>query len=67
MKQLIQVFFTSRAYYGGKPSRSTERIESRQTTAEFLKPYKDKVIHCNSDESVHAFIEYIRLCHKQCG
>ncbi len=67
MKQLIQVFFSSRAYYSGNPSRSTDRIESRRTTAAFLKPYKDKVIHCYNDESVDAFIEYIRLCHEQCG
>jgi adenylate kinase family enzyme len=66
VKQLIQVFFSSRAYYSGYPSRSTDRIDSRQTTAEFLKPYKDKVIHCYSDESIDAFIEYIRICHEQC-
>jgi adenylate kinase family enzyme len=67
LKQLVQVFFTSRAYYSGYPSRSTDRIESRQTTEEFLKPYKYKVIHCYSDESVEAFIKYIRLCQEQCG
>ncbi len=67
MKQLVQVFFSSRAYYGGHPSRSTDRIESRHTTEEFLKPYKQKVIHCYDDESVEAFIKYIRLCHEQCG
>lgn len=65
-KQLIQVFFTSRAYYGGSPPRATDRIESRLTTAAFLKPYKHKVIHCYNDESVEAFIEYIRLCHEHC-
>ena len=64
-KQLVQVFFSSRAYYGGYPSGSTDRIESRQTTEEFLKPYKDKVIHCYNDKSIKAFIEYIRLCHEQ--
>ncbi len=67
MKQLVQVFFSSRAYYAGYPSRSTDRIESRQTTSEFLKPYKDKVVHCYSDESIEAFIEYIRICHERCG
>jgi adenylate kinase family enzyme len=66
-KQLVQVFFSSRAYYGGNPSRSTNRIESRQTTEEILKPYKDKVIHCCNDKSVKAFIEYLRLCQEQCG
>ena len=67
MKQLIQVFFSSRAYYNGKISRSTGRIESRLTTAAFLKHYKDKVVHCYDDESIEAFIEYIRLCNEQCG
>ncbi len=66
MRQLIQVFFNSRAYYRGYPTRSTNRIESRPITAEFLKPYQDKVIHCYNDESVDAFIEYIHFCHQQC-
>jgi adenylate kinase family enzyme len=67
MKQLVQVFFSSRSYYDGSPSRATDRIESRQTTEEFLKPYKDKVIHCYTDEAVDACIAYIRICHEQCG
>ena len=67
IKQLIQVYFSSRAYYSNRPSRSTDRVESRRTTAEFLKPYNDKVIHCYKDESVEVLIEYIRLCHEQCG
>jgi|WetSurMetagenome_2_1015567.scaffolds.fasta_scaffold486642_2 adenylate kinase family enzyme len=67
MKQLVQVFFSSRAYYAGRPSRSTARIESRQTTSEFLRPYKDKVVHCYSDEAVETFIEYIRFCHERCA
>lgn len=64
-KQFIQVVFTSRAYY--HPTRSTDRIESRPSTATFLKPYKDKVIHCSSDEAVDAFNDYIRLSHENCG
>lgn len=67
VKQLIQVFFSSRAYYADRPSRATDRIESRRTTAAFLKPHKNKVIHCYNDESVEAFIEYIHFCHEQCG
>jgi hypothetical protein len=67
VKQLIQVFFSSREYYTGYPSRSTGRIESRLTTEAFLKPYNDKVIHCYNDESVKAFINYIHLCHEQRG
>ena len=67
IKQLVQVFFSSRAYYGGYPTRSTDRIESRHTTAAFLKPYKEKVIHCYNDEAIEAFIEYIRLSQEQCG
>ena len=66
MKQLVQSLFASRAYYGGYPSKSTHRIESRPITAAFLKPYKEKVIHCYNDESVEAFIEYIHYCHEQC-
>ncbi len=66
MKQLVQSLFASRAYYGGYPSRSTQRIESRPITAAFLKPYKDKVIHCQSDKSLDAFIEYIHYCREQC-
>jgi adenylate kinase family enzyme len=65
IKQLIQVFFSSRAYYSGSLSRSTDRIESRLTTAAFLKPYNEKVIHCYRDESVEAFIEYIHICREQ--
>jgi hypothetical protein len=67
LKQLIQVFFSSRAYYARYPSQSTGRIESRLTTAAFVKPYKDKVILCYNDESVEAFIDYIHLCHEQRG
>lgn len=66
VKQLIQSLFASRAYYGGYPSRSTHRIESRPITAAFLQPYQDKVVHCYSDESLGAFIEYIHFCNKQC-
>jgi len=66
MKQLVQTLFASRAYYGGYPSRSTRRIESRPITAAFLKPYKNKVVHCYNDESVDAFIEYIHFCHERC-
>jgi adenylate kinase family enzyme len=66
IKQLVQTLFASRAYYGGYPSRSTRRIESRPITAAFLKPYKNKVVHCYNDESVDAFIEYIHFCHERC-
>jgi hypothetical protein len=66
IKQFIQVFFSSRAYYTGTISRSNGRIESRVTTAAFLKPHKTKVIHCYNDESVEAFLEYILYCHEQC-
>lgn len=66
IKQFIQVFFSSRAYYTGNISRSNGRIESRVTTAAFLKPHKAKVVHCYNDESVEAFIEYILYCHEQC-
>lgn len=62
MKQLIQVFFSSRAYYETKTSRPTGRIESRHTTAAVLKHYRDKVVHCYDDDAIEAFIEYIRLC-----
>jgi cytidylate kinase len=66
MKQLIQSLFASRAYYGGYPTKSTHRIESRPITAAFLKPYKNKVIHCYNDESVDAVIEYLHLCNERC-
>jgi len=66
VKQLFQVFSSTRAYYAGKPYRATGRIESRLTTAAHLEPYAEKVIHCCTDESLAALIEYIRLCNEQC-
>lgn len=60
MKQLVQVFFSSRAYYTGH--RSSGLIESRVSTAAVLELYKDKVIHCYDDEGVQAFLDYVRLC-----
>lgn len=65
VKQLIQVFFSSRAYYAGNPDRSTGRSENRFTTAAHLKPYADKVIHCCSDQSLESLIAYIHICHEQ--
>lgn len=67
VRQFFQVVLSSKAYYAGDLSRTTGRIESRLSTATFLTPYKDKVIHCYSDEAVEAFIVYIRLCHENCG
>jgi adenylate kinase family enzyme len=67
VRQLIQVFLSSRAYYRDRPSRATDRIESRRTTAAFLKPYKYKVVHCYNDDAIDAFMDYIHLCNEQCG
>lgn len=67
VKQFIQVIFTSRAYYTGNASPPNGRIESRSSTAAYLEAYKEKVIHCYSDEAVEAFVDYIRLSHEQCG
>lgn len=67
VKQFIEVFFSSRAYYTGRASRPNGRIESRLSTETYLTTYNDKVIHCDSDEAVEAFIDYIRLCHEKCG
>jgi adenylate kinase family enzyme len=63
MKQLVQVFFSSRAYYTRR--RSSGQIESRVSTAAILELYKDKVIHCYDDEGVQAFIDYVRLCQQK--
>lgn len=67
VRQFVQVMFTSRAYYTGRASRPGDRIESRSSTESYLAAYKDKVIHCNSDEAVDAFVDYIRFCHEKCG
>ena len=64
LKQLIQVFFSSRAYYASHPSRSTAQAESRRSTAAYLISYKDKVIHCYNDEAVEAFLDYVHLCQR---
>jgi adenylate kinase family enzyme len=67
VKQFIHVVFSSRAYYTGRASQPNNRIESRSSTATFLTAYQDKVIHCQSEEAVEAFVDYIRLCHEKCG
>lgn len=66
MKQLIQVFFSSRDYYASRSPRSADRAESRVSTAAALASYQDKVIHCYKDEAVEAFIDYIRYCKENC-
>jgi uridine kinase len=65
VKQFVDVFFSSRAYYTGRVSRTTDRIETRPSTASFLRAFQEKVVHCQSDEGVDAFIDYIRLCHEK--
>lgn len=67
LRQFIQVFFTSRAYYTEGASGPNGRIENRVSTATYLEAYKEKVIHCYSDEAVEAFIDYIHRSHEKCG
>lgn len=67
VRQFIQVFYTSRAYYTGRVSQPDHRAESRRSTEKYLTAYKNKVIHCQSDEAVEAFIDYVRLCHEARG
>ena len=62
LTQLIQVFFFSRSYYADSSSPLTSPVESRQNTATRLTFYKDKVIHCNIDEGVKAFLNYVHSC-----
>lgn len=62
LSQLIHVFFSSRAYYAHSESLLASQIESRQNTAKRLASYKDKVIHCYSDEGIKAFLSYISYC-----
>jgi adenylate kinase family enzyme len=64
MRQLVRVFFSSRVYYIASPTAQDNQIESRQNTAKQLMSYKSKVIHCCSDESVTAFLNYIYYCDK---
>jgi adenylate kinase family enzyme len=61
-RQLIQVMFSSRVYFIDNSTHSQNGIETRRNTALLLSPYKDKLIHCTSDQDVKNFIEYIRLC-----
>jgi hypothetical protein len=56
LRQLIHVFFSSRAYFA---TPATQKIDSRQTTAACLAPYKDKVVHCYSDDGIRAFLNYV--------
>jgi adenylate kinase family enzyme len=62
LKQLINVFFSSRAYYSPSSTRSADQIESRQITAKYLSLYQDKVIHCYRDEGVEAVLNYVYYC-----
>jgi adenylate kinase family enzyme len=64
LKQLIRVFFSSRAYYAISTSSQQSQIESWQNTAKHLTFYKDKVIHCHHDEAVIAFLNYVHFCCK---
>ena len=62
LRQLIQVFFSSRVYYSVSSTRRASRIESRQNTEKHLALYQDKVIHCYRDEGVEAVLNYIYYC-----
>lgn len=61
LQQLIQVFFSSRAYYA-TPSSENGQLESREHTVACLATFKDKVVHCSSDEAVDAFLHYVLFC-----
>lgn len=65
LKQFIDVFFSSRAYYTRRTPGPNDRIENRKSTETFLTAYREKVVHCQSDEAIEAFIDYIRLCHEK--
>lgn len=62
LKQLFHVFFSSRLYYVAPPSPQTSQIESRTNTVQHLTLYKDKVIHCYTDEAIDAFLKYVNDC-----
>lgn len=62
LKQLIQVFFSSRVYYADSASENFSQVESRKNTAKQLSFYKSKVVHCYDDEGVTAFLNYIQQC-----
>jgi adenylate kinase family enzyme/ribosomal protein S27AE len=62
LRQLIHVFSSSRVYYAAPPSSQTSQIESRTNTAQRLAFYKDKVIHCYTDEAIKAFLNYVHVC-----
>ena len=62
LKQLTYVFFSSRVYYRLPLSPEASQIESRQNTAQHLAFYKDKVIHCDTDEAIKAFLGYVYDC-----
>jgi adenylate kinase family enzyme len=62
LKQLIDVFFSSREYFSTSPSPRASQIESRENTAQHLAFYKDKVIHCYNDDGVEAFVDYVSYC-----
>jgi len=62
LRQLIHVFFSSRIYYGSASSSEASQIESRQNTAKQLSFYKEKVVHCYTDEAIQAFLNYVYYC-----
>jgi adenylate kinase family enzyme len=62
VRQLIQVFFSSRVYYGSPLSPEASQIENRQNTAKHLSFYKDKVIHSYTNEAIKAFRNYVYYC-----
>lgn len=62
LQQLVQVFFFSRAYYSRSPSAGRNQIESRHSTVQHLVTYQGKVIHCNSEKGIQAFLDYLSYC-----
>ena len=62
LKLFIRAFFSSRTYYVASAHPPDGQIESRQNTTKHLTMYKDKVIHCYSDEAVKQFLNYIYHC-----
>lgn len=61
LKQLTQVFFSTRAYYAYDRPRTIALIDTRRSAAAHLAQYRNKVVHCYEAKAISALIDHIHL------
>ncbi len=65
LKQLVQVLYSSHAYYEGR-AQSSDRgdiANSRAATAHCLEPYWDRVIHCRNSAEIQQLVTELTYPH----